>query len=523
MVKPFYFKWKHFPDTVFPAVEIEANSYYEALAKILQKLEEVINLVNEIEKNTNDFMDKMTNAFNELYAAWAALQKWVSDYFKNLDVQEEINNKLDSMAADGSLLKVMIPHIDPLLEEYWQQLLIKQQAFETKINGVMDTQNTNINDLKTNIANLSSDINTINQEITTINQAFNTLTTDYNTFKQSVETNIDSILSRLDTAETNINSINKILNNIKRLKIYGSETEMIADAANISVGDILFIVNENYGDLASFTVINNPTSATRYHVVLSASPPKIAVMTNKIIFASMCPQIKAGDDITYIVANCEEFILDKIYNPHVFIYFYSGDLKINVTGIDYYNPIVDLKIDKTLNKGFSKIFKNVAVQFLEFTSGVTVYDFIFNNCLVSFNPPVSIQNTLFDHCLFHFKTGSILRHCKMVQCMLWHYDPFNEFDAYDSSLEIIVDVEEQYQVNSIDLVIMARQCEIHLYRTRTESVIPVVTFATNTSSTIVFCYPPASQLALSFNSNTQGLVFSSPRTLPSGWDLINIH
>lgn len=43
---------------------------------------------------------------------WQQLYDYVHDYFDNLDVQQEINNKLDQMALDGSLASVAQPIID---------------------------------------------------------------------------------------------------------------------------------------------------------------------------------------------------------------------------------------------------------------------------------------------------------------------------------------------------------------------------------------------------------------------------
>lgn len=48
---------------------------------------------------------------------WQQLYDYVHDYFNNLDVQQEINNKLDQMALDGSLAAVAQPIIDAKVAE----------------------------------------------------------------------------------------------------------------------------------------------------------------------------------------------------------------------------------------------------------------------------------------------------------------------------------------------------------------------------------------------------------------------
>mgnify|MGYP003290445494 CR=1 FL=1 len=47
--------------------------------------------------------------------AWNALKEFVETYFEDLDVQQEINNKLDEMAAGGELAELMQPYIDEKL------------------------------------------------------------------------------------------------------------------------------------------------------------------------------------------------------------------------------------------------------------------------------------------------------------------------------------------------------------------------------------------------------------------------
>ena len=53
----------------------------------------------------------MQKNFDNLHDAFNDLKSYVQNYFKNLNVQEEINNKLDSMIADGTLLNIIKPTI----------------------------------------------------------------------------------------------------------------------------------------------------------------------------------------------------------------------------------------------------------------------------------------------------------------------------------------------------------------------------------------------------------------------------
>ena len=55
--------------------------------------------INKIIKSQNDVGEQMEN----LTDAFIALQDYVTNYFDNLDVQDEIDNKLDEMVEDGTL------------------------------------------------------------------------------------------------------------------------------------------------------------------------------------------------------------------------------------------------------------------------------------------------------------------------------------------------------------------------------------------------------------------------------------
>lgn len=80
-LKPFRF-WCQ---KVMPLVYDDSLSYYELLCKVI------------------DYLNKTMSDVEILHSEFVILYNYVHDYFDNLDVQEEINNKLDEMASDGTL------------------------------------------------------------------------------------------------------------------------------------------------------------------------------------------------------------------------------------------------------------------------------------------------------------------------------------------------------------------------------------------------------------------------------------
>lgn len=91
-LKPF----KAWFQKTLPLVYDDSLTYQELLYKLIVKINEVVESQNQTNEN-----------FDELYALFIQLKEYVDNYFKNLDVQEEINNKLDEMAKDGTLDKII--------------------------------------------------------------------------------------------------------------------------------------------------------------------------------------------------------------------------------------------------------------------------------------------------------------------------------------------------------------------------------------------------------------------------------
>lgn len=94
------FKWFVLQNFPFIEADFDAITYYQLLCKIVEYLNKVIDENNLIGEQT----ENLTNAFNEL-------QDYVEHYFDNLDIQEEINSKLDEMASSGQLADLVSQYL----------------------------------------------------------------------------------------------------------------------------------------------------------------------------------------------------------------------------------------------------------------------------------------------------------------------------------------------------------------------------------------------------------------------------
>lgn len=87
---------------IIPTMFDDSLSYYEALCALWKWMQ--TNLVDVINNNAN-----VTEYYIQIVKD---LKSYVENYFENLDVQEEINNKLDQMAEDGTLQEIIGSYLD---------------------------------------------------------------------------------------------------------------------------------------------------------------------------------------------------------------------------------------------------------------------------------------------------------------------------------------------------------------------------------------------------------------------------
>lgn len=82
----------------------ESGTVLQQTARMYARVNMLIRMFNKLSKNTKTTVEEYINQFNELH-------DYVHDYFDNLDVQEEINNKLDAMVEAGTLQEIITTYI----------------------------------------------------------------------------------------------------------------------------------------------------------------------------------------------------------------------------------------------------------------------------------------------------------------------------------------------------------------------------------------------------------------------------
>lgn len=90
------FKWFVLENFPFIEADFDALTEWQLFCKLGKEMNKIIKSVND----SGEQVEKLTDAF-------ISLQEYVENYFKNLDVQDEINNKLNEMSASGELQDII--------------------------------------------------------------------------------------------------------------------------------------------------------------------------------------------------------------------------------------------------------------------------------------------------------------------------------------------------------------------------------------------------------------------------------
>ena len=84
------------------------TSYLDSLSYA----EQITWFCDYLQNNVIPAINNNAEALEEVQGLMTQLQEYVDNYFTNLDVQEEINNKIDSMVEDGTFSNLLAPYLE---------------------------------------------------------------------------------------------------------------------------------------------------------------------------------------------------------------------------------------------------------------------------------------------------------------------------------------------------------------------------------------------------------------------------
>ena len=121
----------------FPFIEEDFDSLtnYQIMSKMVEYMNTISSNLNILSENDI----KVFEAFNTVV-------DYINDYFDNLDVQEEINNKLDDLVNDGTLTNLISTYLTPYIEEqnnvinnFKNQVESNVALLSTRVNSALNT------------------------------------------------------------------------------------------------------------------------------------------------------------------------------------------------------------------------------------------------------------------------------------------------------------------------------------------------------------------------------------------------
>lgn len=119
------FKFQILQNFPFIAEDFDSLTNYELLCKVVEYLNDVISNENNVEDNVT-----------ALYNSFVELHDYVNNYFDNLDVQEEINNKLDEFANDGTLEAIFANYITPFMNSLTNNVNLRLANQDSEIENI---------------------------------------------------------------------------------------------------------------------------------------------------------------------------------------------------------------------------------------------------------------------------------------------------------------------------------------------------------------------------------------------------
>ena len=129
-----------------PSSYVESLSYYECM----------LWLCNYLENTVVPAVNNNGEAVEELQGLYVQLKNYVDNYFNNLDVQEEVNKKLDEMADDGTLTNLIKNYVDPYIDEQNETISQFTDDMETNFNSYKTTINNQMSVLSNQITSATS-------------------------------------------------------------------------------------------------------------------------------------------------------------------------------------------------------------------------------------------------------------------------------------------------------------------------------------------------------------------------------
>lgn len=397
----------------FPFIEadFDAVTNYQLLCKVVEYLNKVI-----------DNNNKQNNNISQLEQNFITLYNYVKDYFDNLDVQDEINTKIDELITSGEFNSFLSGIYTP-------------EMFGAKGDGVTDDteaiqkalafNNVNIskNYLITENLVLHSNLKVFGGGTITKKSEFNDSYLNHSIFSCTNSNNIDinniilisNSLAISVHGCSNVNITNLIINSEKYSILISDSEKNESDSISISniklENDVTIISSDGIhidGGCSNIYVNNVSGTTGDDFIALNAIEGVRKTIKNVIIDNIKCSGY-AGIRL-YGQLNC---VIENVSINNSYINSDNGIRLTNIVGFIEIN----LNAPTFNNIVFSNCIVDSSIRnvFLSYINGSVT----FNNCtfVTSVNPNVGLFNSsinsslIFDSCVFNTNSTSFIQDC----------------------------------------------------------------------------------------------------------------
>lgn len=245
-----------FTNYIFKSIPLafdESLSYYEMLCGILDK----VKTQDEVINNNADLL--------------AELESYVTHYFDNLDVQEEINNKLDKMAEDGTLTTLIGNYVNPLFNDFTSNINNTVNDIEHEVNEFIADTTGDINYLTNRVNSYSTSplIASNTSDMTDTNRIYVNTTDGYwyyydgDSWEQGGIYQSTGVETDKTLTQNGVPADAKIVGNYVLNNFYNVKSRNLLDLNNIREG--FTDVDGQYYAYTQYNTLYNKIDVSAYH------------------------------------------------------------------------------------------------------------------------------------------------------------------------------------------------------------------------------------------------------------------
>lgn len=293
-LKPFRFWCQQ----VLPLVYDDSLSYYELLCKVVDYLNKTMEDVDLLSEDVTGLYNAYKDLQDYVNEHVTELENFVNNYFDNLDVQAEINHKLDIMADDGTLDALLFQtfhvHVKDWTEQYLSFWLYENVAQET---GYVLDNSLTIENAAADAKATGDKIDEINTDLTDmINDVSDTLQDYVDIFTGDLSESVNNWLDAHPEATTTVQDHSLTYN-------------------KLVLGTLGFVMPEMYGaagnGLTDDTEAITDAIASGYPVLLTQKyliTERVTITVPLFGYGEIIENFAAADDFAIVFQDHDSFI-----------------------------------------------------------------------------------------------------------------------------------------------------------------------------------------------------------------------